>query len=199
MHDPLILASGSRVRAELLRQARVPFEVRPVSIDEAAVRAALVAEDATPQDIADTLAEMKAQRVSSQVADALVIGCDQVLAFQDDVLGKPADLPELREQLGRLRGKSHELVSAVVVYQDGKPLWRHAGKARLTMRNFSDDWIASYLDRHGDALLDTVGGYKIEEEGIRLFTRIEGDYFAILGLPLLELLSWLTVRGTLPS
>ncbi len=199
MTDPMILASGSTIRATLLRRAGVDVDVRPARIDEVAVRDALSAEAASPQDIADTLAEMKALRVSGQVPGALVIGCDQVLVFQDRVLGKPSDRNDLRLQLAGLRGKSHVLISAVVVCQDGKPLWRHAAKVRLTMRDFSDEWIEAYIDRNASSLLDSVGGYKIEEEGIRLFTRIEGDYFAILGLPLVELLSWLTMRGALPS
>jgi septum formation protein len=197
--EPVVLASASAVRAALLAQAGVGFAVATVRLDEEAVRHSLAAEGASPRDMADALAEMKAMRVSARHPGALVIGCDQVLALGREVFGKPADLSEARQHLMTLRGREHRLLSAVVVCRDGEPLWRHVGEARMTMRDFTDGWLDGYLTRQAEGICDTVGAYRIEEEGVRLFSRIEGDYFSILGLPLLPLLSWLTARGTIPS
>ncbi len=199
MNDRIILASGSKIRAQLLRNACVPFEVSAARVDEDAVRASLEAEQASPRDIADTLAELKAQRVAAKNQDALVIGCDQVLAFGQVILNKPQTPDEALSQLKELRGQKHQLLSAAVIYADGKPLWRNVGVVRLQMRDASDAYLADYVDRNWDSIRFAVGGYKLEEEGVRLFTRIDGDYFNVLGLPLLELLSYLTLRGTLPS
>lgn len=197
MSDPIILASASPIRATLLRRAGVDFTTATARVDEAAIRDAALAEGATPRDIADLLAETKALRVSSRHPGALVIGCDQVLALDRAILGKPEDLAAARAQLLALRDRDHVLVSAVVVCRDGAPLWRTADEARLTMRAFSETWLDGYLARNAEAATGSVGAYRLEEEGIRLFSRVEGDYFTILGLPLLPLLSWLTLRGTL--
>lgn len=199
MTSPLILASASPIRAALLQRAHVLFDVSVARIDEPAIRAALTAEGAAPRDIADALAEMKASRVAQRHPGRLVLGCDQILALGPRVFGKADSLPDLRAQLCQLRGRTHSLFSAVVACQDGGPLWRQTREARLTMRDVSDDWLDDYLARNGGSLLDSVGGYRIEDEGIRLFSRIEGDYFTILGLPLLDLLNWLTIRGTLST
>lgn len=199
MSDPIILASGSEIRAQLLRNAKVAFTVSVTRIDEDAIRASLQAEQASPRDIADALAELKAQKVAAKHPEALVIGCDQVLSLGQNILTKP-DTPEgAIAQLKSLRRQKHQLLSAAVIYGDGKPLWRHVGVVRLFMRDASDSYITDYVDRNWDSIRHTVGSYKLEEEGVRLFTRIEGDYFNVLGLPLLELLSYLTLRGTLPS
>jgi len=198
MSDPLFLASSSEIRASMLRSAGVAFEIMPARIDEETIKRALEAEDAPPRDIADTLAEMKARKVSEKGAAGLVLGCDQVLAFKGGVLSKPVSIEDAVDQLRQLRGETHSLLSAAVIYEDGKPLWRHVGVARLTMRDFSDAYLESYLQRNWDSVKWSVGGYKIEEEGIRLFRAIQGDTFTIQGLPLLELLSYLTLRGTLP-
>ena len=199
MSEPIILASGSSIRAELLKNAGLTFDVVTARVDEDAVRASLQAEEASPRDIADTLAEMKAQRVAAKHPEALVIGCDQVLALGQDIFNKPANPQEALSQLKSLRGQKHQLLSAAVIYGEGKPLWRHVGTVRLHMRDASDEYLADYVDRNWDSIRYAVGAYKLEEEGVRLFTRIEGDYFNVLGLPLLELLSYLTLRGTLPS
>lgn len=196
---PIVLASSSSIRAALLRNAGLEIATHPARVDEAAVRAALEAEGAPPRDLADTLAEMKAERVARRHPEALVIGCDQVLAFQGQAFGKPADAAELRAQLLALRGRTHQLLSAAVVFEDGRPVWRHVGQARLTMRDFPDAWLDDYLARNGADLLDSVGGYKLESEGVRLFSAIEGDYFTILGLPLIPLLGWLGERGSIPA
>ncbi|MGJ8621817.1 MAG: Maf family protein [Yoonia sp.] len=199
MSDQIILASGSDIRATLLRNAGVPFSVQPARVDEDAVRQSLIAEDASPRDIADTLAELKAQRVASKNPDALVIGCDQILALGQTIYQKPETPDDALTQLKTLRGQKHQLLSAAVIYGEGKPLWRHVGVVRLLMRDASDAYLADYVDRNWDSIRHAVGAYKLEEEGVRLFSRIEGDYFNVLGLPLLELLSYLTLRGTLPK
>jgi septum formation protein len=197
MQDKIILASGSSIRAQLLRNAEVLFEVHVARIDEDAVRASLQAEKASPRDIADTLAELKAQRVAAKHPGSLVIGCDQILALDDMIFAKPETPDEALAQLQSLRGRKHQLLSAAVIYGEGKPLWRHVGVVRLHMRDASDEYLTAYVERNWDSIRHAVGAYKLEEEGVRLFTRIEGDYFNVLGLPLLELLSYLTLRGTL--
>ena len=199
MSDPIILASKSESRARLLRNAGVACTVTPARIDEDMVKMALEAEDAPPRDIADTLAEMKARKVAEKFQGGLVLGCDQVLSFKGRVLSKPETPDAARDQLTALRGETHQLLSAAVIYEDQKTVWRHVGVARLTMRDFSDDYRDDYIDRNWDSIRWSVGGYKIEEEGIRLFRMVQGDTFTIQGLPLLELLSYLTLRGTLPT
>lgn len=199
MAQPLVLASGSATRQRLLAAAAVPFEPMPVRIDEAAIRQALEAEGAHPRDVADTLAEMKARRIGERHPDRLVLGCDQVLDHRGRALGKVGTQAEARAQLLALRGDRHALLSAAVLYEEGRPVWRHVGVARLVMREFGEAWLDEYLDRNWPDLKDTVGGYKLEAEGVRLFSRIEGDHFTILGLPLLELLSYLTIRGVIPG
>ena len=199
MSAAIILASGSDIRAQLLTNAGLKFAVSAARVDEDAIRASLQAEDASPRDIADTLAELKAQRVAARHPEALVIGCDQILAQGRDIYAKPQTPAEALSQLQSLRGHEHRLLSAAVVYGEGKPLWRHVGTVRLHMRDVSDAYLTDYVDRNWDSIRHAVGAYKLEEEGVRLFTRIDGDYFNVLGLPLLELLSYLTRRGTLPG
>jgi septum formation protein len=199
MADPIILASSSEIRATLLRNAGVPFTTEKPRVDEEMIRASLEAEEASPRDIADFLAEAKARKVSLKANGAMVIGCDQVLDFDGNVMSKPVDPSECLAQLTALRGKTHRLLSAAVIYKDGEPLWRHVGVVRLTMREFSDDYLRDYVDRNWESIRWSVGGYKLEEEGVRLMSRIEGDYFNVLGLPMIELLNYLTVRGALPA
>lgn len=191
----LVLASASKIRAELLARAGIAVSLLPARIDEEAIRASLEAEGATPRDLADALAEMKAQKVAFKKTGAIVIGCDQVLDFKGQVFGKPATLEEARSQLQILRGQTHKLLSAVVVYEGEKPVWRHVGEVRLTMREFSDDYLQCYLARNGESVLESVGAYKLEEEGVRLFTAVQGDYFTVLGLPLVALTGYLAQRG----
>lgn len=159
------------------------------------MKAALLVECASPRDIADTLAEAKARKISARHPGQLVLGCDQVLDHGGVCLSKPETPDDARTQLASLRGSTHRLLSAAVIYRDGEPLWRHVGTVRLTMRAFSDDYLDGYVARNWDSIRNSVGAYKLEEEGVRLFTRIDGDYFTVLGLPLLELLAYLTLRG----
>lgn len=197
MTDPVLLASASAARAAMLRDCGVPIETQPARIDEAAVKAAMLAEDAPPRDIADTLADLKAQRIAQRNPGRLVLGADQVLVQAGTLYDKPADLDEARAQLSALRGQAHELLSAAVIYEDGRPVWRHIGRAQLIMRAFSDAFLDAYIDRHGDDLLATVGCYKLEADGACLFSRVQGDYFSVLGLPLLEVLQFFRTRGVI--
>lgn len=199
MNLHLILASGSQIRADLLRAAGVPFTVTIPRVDESSIRAALEAEGASPRDMADALAEYKARRVSDRQPGAFVLGCDQILTCDGVIYAKPESPEDARAQLLRLRGQRHQLLSAAVIYQDGEPVWRHVGVARLLMREFSDAYLDDYLARNWDSLRHAVGGYKLEEEGVRLFSRIEGDHFTILGLPLLELLAFFNLRGIIAA
>ena len=195
MASGIILASGSAIRAQLLTQAAVPFRVEHPRIDEDMIKASLQADSATPRDVADTLAEMKARKISEKFPDALVIGCDQVLDFHGTLISKPADPDEALRQLTALRNDRHSLLSAAVICEAGQPVWRHVGQVRLRMRDASDAYLSGYVTRNWDSIRHAVGAYKLEEEGVRLFTRIDGDYFNVLGLPLLELLAYLTLRG----
>ena len=197
MPDRIILASGSGIRQTLLTNAGVTFEVMVPRLDEDAIRQAMLAEGASPRDLADTLAEQKARKIGAKAPDALVIGCDQVLEFKGGCPSKPGDRDDAERQLRALSGQHHSLLSAAVIWQGDTPVWRHVGQVRMQMRHLSDGYIDGYLDRNWDSIRHAVGCYKLEEEGVRLFSRIAGDYFTVLGLPLVELLGYLTVRGVL--
>ncbi|WP_316013373.1 nucleoside triphosphate pyrophosphatase [Roseobacter sp. HKCCA0434] len=193
----LILASGSAARSTMLRNAGVSHEIDVSRIDEVSVKAAMLAEGAPPRDIADKLAELKGLRVSARQSERLVLSADQVLVCDGRLYDKPRDATELRAQLETLRGRAHELLSAAVICEAGRPVWRHVGRAQLVMRSFSDTFIEEYLSENAEGLLDSVGGYKLEEKGAQLFSRVQGDYFTVLGLPLLEVLGFLRARGYL--
>ena len=199
MSVPIILASGSEIRATLLRNAGLQVEAMPPRVDEDAVKVALIAEGAPPRDIADALAELKARKLSEKHPGALVIGCDQVLDFEGALLSKPETPEAALDQLRQMRGKRHKLLSAAVICRDGQPEWRHVGQVRLTMRDVSDSYLQDYVARNWDSIRHSVGAYKLEEEGVRLFTTIDGDYFTVLGMPLLELLNFLMLRGAIDS
>jgi len=199
MARQIVLASGSAIRGQMLSNAGIAFEAIVPRIDEEMIKIALQAEKATPRDIADALAETKARKIGGKHPDKLVIGCDQVLDFDGQILSKPQTPDEAKEQLKALRGKRHCLLSAVVVYHELEPLWRHVGQVRLYMRDISDSYLNEYVERNWPSLQSSVGGYKLEEEGVRLFSRIEGDYFTILGLPLIEMINYLTASGDLKA
>ena len=197
MSVPIILASGSEIRAQLLRNAGVPFSVQIARVDEDTIKRALLAEAASPRDIADALAEMKARKVSDRNPGAMVLGCDQVLDFEGRLLSKPETPEDALAHLKAMRGKRHMLLSAAVIYQDGEPIWRHVGQVRLRMRASSVAYLKDYVARNWDSIRHAVGAYKLEEEGVRLFATIDGDYFNVLGMPLLELLNYLAVKGVI--
>ncbi|MBU6164853.1 MAG: Maf family protein [Alphaproteobacteria bacterium] len=196
----LVLASQSAARRAMLGAAGVPHEALPAHVDEAAITAGLVAQAASPEQIADALAEVKALKISRQHPGALVLGADSVVVTADGTLiAKPETRSRAEEQLRQLAGTTHQLVSAAVICEAGKPVWRQAGAARLTMRPLTDGFIARYLDVEGDAVLACVGCYRIEGLGAQLFTRIDGDQFVIRGLPLLAVLAYLRQRGVVPA
>jgi septum formation protein len=197
MTHKIILASGSSIRADLLRQVRLGFEVQVPRVDEDAIKAALLAEKASPRDIADTLAEMKARKIADKFPEAYVIGCDQVLDAGGRMLSKPETPEAAKEQLRGLAGQRHMLLSAAVIYFGGEPIWRHVGVVRLRMRPLSDAFIAEYVARNWDSVRHAVGAYKLEEEGALLFSNIEGDYFNVLGMPLIEMMNYLVLRGVI--
>ncbi len=195
MSVPIILASGSAIRSQLLHQARVPHRLVVARVDEEMIKASLLAEGAPPRDIADALAGLKAQKVSEKNPGALVIGCDQVLDHKGQIFDKPTSAEGALAQLKSLRGDLHSLLSAAVICENGKPVWRHIGQVRLRMREASDAYLEDYVARNWNSIQHAVGAYKLEEEGVRLFSRIDGDYFNVLGMPLLEILNYLTQRG----
>jgi len=190
------LASASASRAAILRAAGVDFRVVAAGVDEAAVKAQMIGAGADARQIAQELAQRKAMQVSREHA-GLVIGADQTLELEGAVYDKPEDQARAREQLERLRGRTHQLHAAVAVAREGRILWATADTARLTMRPFSDRFLNGYLERQSEALLATVGAYRLEGEGVQLFEAIDGDYFSILGLPLLGLLALLRREGAL--
>jgi septum formation protein len=192
---PIVLASASPTRRALLAAAGVEVAAVPARLDEAAIIAALAADGLKPRDIADALAEAKARRLAARHPEAVVIGCDQVLELDGAVMDKANDVDAVRSQLLRLRGRTHLLHTAAVIFHHGDPVWRHVEGARLTMRAASDAYLDAYLERNGAALVGTAGGYRIEGEGARLFSRIDGDHFGILGLPLIPVLNYLARRG----
>ncbi|MGV6849836.1 MAG: Maf family protein [Marinibacterium sp.] len=195
MPRPLILASGSAIRASLLRAAGLDFTVKIARIDEESVKASLLAEAARPRDIADALAELKAGRIANRHPEAQVLGCDQVLALGNALLSKPRDRKEAMAQLSRLSGQRHTLYSAAVMFEDARPVWRHVGVVHLTMARLSPGYISDYVERNWESIRHAVGAYKLEEEGVRLFTRIDGDHFNVLGMPLMEFIGFLADRG----
>lgn len=190
----LVLASASLSRRRMLEAAGLVFEVDPPRTDEEAAKASLRAAGMQPRDQADALAELKALSVSRRRPE-FVIGADQMLAVDGDVLDKPRDMTEARSHLQRLRGKTHELLTAAVVAREGAIIWRHIDTPRLKMRAFTDGFAEDYLEQVGERALASVGAYQLEGLGAQLFERVDGDFFSVLGLPLLPLLAFLREHG----
>ncbi len=191
----LILASTSPSRRQLMANAGLSFEIDPSGVDEEEITRSLLAQRSSPQEIAEALAEMKALRVSARRPGAFVVGGDSTLAASGRLFNKPPDMQAARKQLLALRGQTHELFSSVVVAKNGARLWHWNERARLTMRPFNEAFLDAYLARAGEAVLTSVGAYQLEGLGAHLFSRVDGDYFTILGLPLLPLLSFLAGHG----
>lgn len=197
MAEKLILASGSPFRKAMLVNAGVDVEAVPADVDERALEAPLQDSGVSPEDVALVLAEAKATEVSERRPGALVLGCDQTLSLGDEVFHKPADREGARRHLLALSGRTHQLNSAAVLVRDGEVLWRHVGIASMTMRKLDPAFVGRHLARVGAKALSSVGAYQIEGEGIRLFEKIEGDHFTIVGLPLLPLLAELRTLGAI--
>jgi septum formation protein len=195
--DPLVLASKSAARRALLEAAGIPIAVRPADLDERKLEAGLSSQ--APAVVAAFLARAKASFVAKSESGKLVLGADQTLALGAERFAKPADRASAYAQLRALRGRTHELHSAIAFVRDNTVLFEHASTARLTMRAFSDRFLELYLDGAGDAATASVGAYQIEDSGVQLFERIDGDYFIILGLPLLAALDFLRRYGCLVS
>lgn len=197
MVEKIVLASGSQFRKTILMNAGLDLEIVPAEIDERAVEAPLQDSGASPEDVALILAEAKALEVSERKPGAVVLGCDQTMSLGDEVFHKPADMEAARRHLLKLSGKTHHLNSAAVLARDGEVLWRHVDTASLTMRDLDPAFIGRHLARVGPKALLSVGAYQIEGEGIQLFEKIEGDYFTIVGVPLLATLAELRRLGAI--
>lgn len=195
----IILASGSKSRAEMFAAAGIDFDIQKAFVDESLLKDAMLSQGAKPRDIADALAEMKALEVSAVHPDAYVVGADQILVLNGKIFSKADDINGAKKQLQILSGNRHSLLSAVVIAQGGQVIWRVVEKVDLTMRSLSDDYIDSYLAACGDAILSSVGCYHLEGQGVQLFERIDGDYFTVLGMPLLKVLQFLRQHGLILS
>ncbi len=191
----IVLASGSKIRRQMLESAFVEFRVEVPSLDEEALRDSMSDIGAKPRDIANSIADLKARKVSLRCPEDFVIGCDQVLEVNETAFGKADSVQCLKKMLKMMRGRIHYLHSSVVVHEGGHPVWRHTATAIMTMRNYSDEYLDDYLLARGEDLLDAVGCYKIEDGGAGLLSKVEGDMFVVLGMPLLELLGYLGRRG----
>jgi len=198
MSDRIILASGSAIRRQILDGAGLDYEVIVRPVDEAAIKEAMLVENSRLHDIADALAEAKAMRVSRQ-EPGLVIGADQIMVMDNTLFDKPKDMDEARERLISMRGKKHELTGAVVICENGAPVWRHMCKTKLWVRDFSDEFLDQYIEMEGEALTKSVGAYRFEGPGAQLFEKVEGGFFAILGLDLLPVLDYLRTRGAIQT
>ena len=182
-----------------MQQAGVDFKCVAARIDEGAIKNSLQIEGAKPNEIVDTLAEYKALRVANNFPNDIVIGSDQILVCNSIILSKVRTFDEAKKTLNFLKGKSHQLFSAAVIYENNKPVWRTVSRAQLFMRDFSDSYLDEYINTSNENILSSVGCYLLEDKGIGLFNRIQGDYFTILGFPLLEVLNFLRSREILKS
>lgn len=197
MTKPLILASGSEIRRQLLGNAAVPFSVITADVDEKTIKDRLTGQGANPEMIALALAKAKALSVSDSALGSLVLGCDQVLSFEGQLFSKPKTAEDAKAQLIQLSGKTHHLITAATAFENGKSIWSHVGSVALHMHELTDSFIRGYVSRNWPGVSYCVGSYKLEEEGARLFQKVDGDYFHVLGLPLFEILDMLTQKGVI--
>ncbi|MGN7997832.1 Maf family protein [Sphingomonas sp. 22176] len=196
----LVLASQSASRRAMLDAAGVAHEALPALVDEASAKESLLAEGTSPRDLADALAELKALKVSRMAPQALVLGGDSLVALDDgSLLDKPESREQARDHLQRMSGKTHDIYSAAVIAEGGRPVWRYVDRARLHVRPLSEAFIESYLDVEWPAIAGCVGCFRIEGPGVQLFSRTEGSHFTILGMPLLPILDYLRTRGVMPK
>lgn len=195
---PVILASGSQIRRQILDGAGVEYNVQVSRLDEAAIKSAMLEDKAPPRDIAEALAHAKAMKISRD-NQGLIIGADQVMVMDGKLYDKPKDMAEARARLLSMRGKPHYLIGAVVICENGQAVWRHMSKTTLHVREFSEKFLDEYLSAEGEGILQAVGAYKFEGRGAQLFSKVEGDFFSILGLSLLPVLDYLRIRGIMTS
>lgn len=195
---PITLASGSKIRRQILDGAGLIYDVKTSLVDEDAIKKSMIEMNAPPRDIADALAEAKAVKVSRD-KDGLVIGADQIMVMDGHLYDKPKTMDEARERLLSMRGKSHFLIGAVVICQSGEAVWRHGSKTTLYVRDFSESFLDDYLMAEGEDILSAVGAYKFEGRGAQLFSKVDGDFFSILGLSLLPVLDYLRIRGVIET
>jgi len=198
MSSPIILASGSKIRAKILSDADIPFKVISKPVDEGSIKASMLAENARIRDIADALAEAKSIRVSKNTS-GLVIGADQIMTMDGELFDKPISIEAARERLLAMRGKSHKLIGAMVISENGHAVWRHISVVTLHVREFSNEWLENYIKAEGDLMTKSVGAYRFEGRGAQLFTKVDGDSYSIMGLSLLPLLDYLRTRGAILS
>ena len=197
MTTDIILASKSKVRALLLKNAGLSFVSVDAAIDEEQVKLSYINAGYTPRDVADVLADMKAKKISNRFPNQLVIGCDQILSFREQIISKAKNINDLVHQLKVLEGNEHIVYSASVVYINNKPEWRFIGSANMTMRSLSDDFILKYVEDNWKKIQHSAGGYELESSGASLFSKIDGDHFSVLGIPLLQLIDYLINRGVI--
>ncbi len=197
--DRIVLASASQVRSWLLENAGLEFEVDPADINEFIIKENMGAKGVTAKDIAAILAETKAQVVSSRHPEAWIIGADQVLIFENQIYDKPADITEAASHLRKFKGRQHELISSVCVARENNIIWCYSETVRLHVREYSEAFLKNYLSEPGNNVLESVGAYRLEGLGAHLFSKVEGDYFSVLGLPLLPLLNFLREQGVISS
>lgn len=195
----IVLGSASESRASVLKNAGLNFEIDPADIDEDEIKSKCLKEGMSATTLAAKLAETKALVVSSRWPDSLIIGGDQILVFDGELFKKPLSLAEASANLQRFRGNSHNLVTAICVAHSGIMEWTYTETVEMKMREFSDEFLENYLNKTGDSILSSVGGYKIEEHGVQLFTQIKGSYFTVLGVPLFPLLAHLQITGAIKA
>ena len=197
MKPRIVLASSSQIRSRLLNNAGIQHQVLEAVIDEEAVKAALESEGVSHRDIVDTLADMKAKKVANQFADAFTIGCDQIVVFHDKIFSKPKTKADMNLQIKAMKGQSHEILSAAVIYDGNLPIWRCIGRTKVTLRDLPSKYIKTYVNEHWETTKNCVGCYEVERNGAKIIKKIEGDFFNILGMPLLEILDSLEIHGIL--